>query len=135
MMQQDDCCCGLFLLPPPPPPPQGGNDGNGGRRGGSSCRPATLQLVMSANGEFVNVTSADYSVLHLTRFVPGAFAAQVRRLLVFRNRFASTPVWCERFADADAEEEEEEEEDNKVPAASSTPREGGWCPSVSREEM
>lgn len=54
-------------------------------------------ILLSDNGEFVQTIKGETKSIHLTRYCPIEFFIHIRKLLKFRNRYASSPYLCQRF--------------------------------------
>lgn len=58
---------------------------------------SSISIALSANGEFIKLFTGKSSTVHLTRFCPSHAHNFVRKVLLFRNKYAKQPYLCDRF--------------------------------------
>jgi hypothetical protein len=60
----------------------------------------TIFIAISCDGNYVKIFNGESRLTHLTRFCPVNSLSLLKRLLDFRNQFASRPYLCQRFHDS-----------------------------------
>jgi hypothetical protein len=63
----------------------------------------TIFVAISCEGNYVKIFNGESRSTHLTRFCPVNSLPLVKRLLNFRNQFASQPYLCNRFHESNSE--------------------------------
>jgi Domain of unknown function (DUF4524) len=58
---------------------------------------SSVSIALSANGEFIKLFTGKSNTVHLTRFCPSNAHVFVKKLLLFRNKYAKQPYLCDRF--------------------------------------
>jgi len=84
LLLEEDIVCGIFKLP---------------REEKTSVR-VTVRVVLSPSGEYCAISrdiGEEYENIHRTAFVPSRFFEMVKRVVLFRNKFAVYPFVHDRF--------------------------------------